>query len=160
MQFGTALMSFLIFLVIFSFILFILVYSPTRELIWDLSRDFILTIIFALSFKEILIYLVFNRWQLDKDNYIKDIQTYSISFCILLIFNIMYGILSSIFRMLIFIGFSFIAVLRIDATMLPDELKELDLGYYSFHSYLMFEVTSRYFFFHLLLSFFLFQSFF
>lgn len=141
MQFGTALMSFLLFLVLLSLILFVIVYSPTRDLIWDLTRDFIFTLIFALIFKELLIYLVFNCWQLDKENNIKNIQTYSISFCILLIFNVLYGILASIFRMLIFIGFSFIAILRIDATMLPDELKELDQGYYSFHSYLMFEVS-------------------
>lgn len=141
MQFGTALMSFLLFLVILSLLLFVLVYSPTRDLIWDLSRDFILTLVFALIFKELLIYLVFNCWQLDKDNNMKDIQTYSISFCVLLIFNVLYGILASIFRMLIFIGFSFIAILRIDSTMLPDEIKELDQGYYTFHSYLMFEVS-------------------
>lgn len=146
MQFGTALMSFILFLFLFSLILFGIVYTPSRELLWEVSRDFMLTLLFSILFKEFLVYFIFVRWQCEEREKggerreMKNIQSYSILFCILLIFNVLYGILSSIFRMLIFIGFSFVAILRIDATMLPDELSSYDQGYYSFHSYLMFEV--------------------
>ena len=133
-------MSFLLFLVVLTLAVFLLVYTPFRELAWQLSRDLIVTLLISMLVKEAIVYFVFVRWQLDAEGNMKDIQTYSVSFCVFLIFNVLYGILASIFRMLIFIGFSFICILRIDVTMLPDEVKVLDQGYHSFHSYLMFEV--------------------
>lgn len=140
--FGVAAVSHILLVLVLSLVFFLVIYSPVRDFIWKYFKKYFVSLLCAVAFKNILIYLLFTVWQLDKDGQIKNIESYSIVFIIILFFNVVYGPLGSILRLLLFFCYSFVANLRIDSTMLPIPAWRLDAAFSAYNAYLLYEVSS------------------
>jgi hypothetical protein len=138
--FGVAAVSHILLVLVLSLVFFLVIYTPIRDFIWKYFKKYFVSLACAIAFKNLLIYLLFEVWQLDQEGHIKNIESYSIVFMIILFFNVVYGPLGSILRLLLFFGYSFVANLRIDATMLPIPARRMDAAFSAYNAYLLYEV--------------------
>ena len=143
MIFGVTAVSHIVLFLVLAVVLFTLFYWPLREFIWDTFKKYIVSLFCAIVFKNLLVYLLFDKWQLDKMGSIKDLKTYSVVFMIILFFNVVYGALAGAIRLLVFFAYSFVANLRIDTTVLPIPLWKMDSAFSAYNAYLLYEVNQH-----------------
>ena len=138
---GIVIMASIVYAAVILLILFCFVYGPLRVWLYDLFGGLLVATGLGMLFVMVVNRIFFEgSSNIDKDGNIKHFDKYSRSFAVMLFFNLLYGTLSAIIRFGIFVTYSLVGVMRIDATLLPTPLRSADNFYGLYHAVLFFEV--------------------
>lgn len=140
---GVVLIGFTIIALCLTICIFIVAFEPLGSYLWEIFDAPLFACCFGIVVKMIVVYLLFVAFLKDKNGDIETVQGYSFAFCIYLFFNLLYGTLSAVYRLLYFIIYTIFALIRMDVTLLPLPFWGYDAAFSSFSSYMLYEHETK-----------------
>jgi len=123
--------------------LIFITYKPSRDYVWYNYRGLFLTLIVSYAFVFFISFVVFEmvlaKGMKVGKNFGVGIHVQSICFSMLMFLYSVLGLFSAFTRLIILMVFSFLAIFRVDDTMLPRIVASMDVAYVSFATTMFYE---------------------
>lgn len=137
---GISVVAVIIIPVILALFVFCFAYSPLRVYLYNEWGSYLYAGVIGYAFLFFIQEYLFGTLQTYSDGSVKNLQSYSLFFAVMVFFHFLYGSVKAVFRFGMYVCYMLFAVLRMDITVLPIVLRQYDDIYLMFNSLMLYEV--------------------
>jgi hypothetical protein len=140
---GISVVAVILIPVVMALCVFCFVYNPLRVYLYDEWGSYIFAAMIGYALLMFVQEYLLGALQTDRDGNVKNLQSYSLYFAIMVFFHFLYGTVKAIFRFGMYVCYVLFVVLRMDMTVLPMVLRSADDIFLMFMSLMLYEVKGH-----------------